>query len=194
MISLIIFTTMAYLLGSLSSAVIVCKLCGLADPRIEGSKNPGTTNVLRLGGKIPALMTLLGDFLKGLLPVLMAQMAGLSAFFTGIVAVAALLGHVFPLFFGFQGGKGVATSMGAFFALSPLVGLLIGGCWLAVAFASRYSSLAALISALFAPLAMLLTGNGAYLLPTLFIAAVLIWRHTDNINRLRAGTESKIAL
>lgn len=192
MIATIIFSVMAYFLGSLSSAVIVSRIFNLPDPREGGSNNPGATNVLRIGGKVPALITLVGDFLKGWLPVTMAIMAGISGFAAGIVALAAVAGHIFPVFFNFRGGKGVATSMGVWFSLSPVVGLLIGLCWLGVAYFFRYSSLAALISALFAPIAILLFGSGGCFLPMLAMATMLIWRHLDNIQRLRAGTENKI--
>ncbi len=192
MIAAIVLSIMAYLFGSLSSAVLVCKFFNLPDPRQEGSMNPGATNVLRIGGKVPALITLFGDLLKGFLPVFIAHLVGVEGFYVGVVALGAFLGHVFPLFFGFQGGKGVATSMGAFLALSPIAGVMIGLCWLIVAFISRYSSLSALISAVFAPIAMLIFAKSGYFLPVLAISAVLIWRHAGNIQRLRAGTESKI--
>jgi glycerol-3-phosphate acyltransferase PlsY len=192
MIAAIIFSVMAYFLGSLSSAVIVSKIFNLPDPREGGSNNPGATNVLRIGGKAPALITLMGDFLKGWLPVTMATMAGISGFAVGIIALAAVVGHIFPIFFNFRGGKGVATSMGVWFGIAPVAGLLIGLCWLGVAYFYRYSSLAAMISALFASIAILFFGPGACFLPMLVVAALLIWRHLDNIQRLRAGTEGKI--
>lgn len=192
MVAAIIFSVMAYFIGSLSSAVIVCRIFNLPDPREEGSNNPGATNVLRIGGKVPALITLVGDFLKGWLPVTMAVMVGAGGFTVGIVALAAIVGHMFPLFFNFRGGKGVATSMGVWFGIYPMIGLLVGLCWLGVAYFYRYSSLAAIISALVAPIVILIFGRGAAFLPMLAITAMLIWRHLDNINRLRAGTENKI--
>lgn len=192
--NVLIFVAVAYLLGSVSSAVIVCRIFRLPDPKQAGSKNPGTTNVLRLGGKQPALLTLAGDLLKGLIPVALAKMMGFGPGAVGMIAVAAFLGHLFPIFFNFQGGKGVATAMGVFLAMAPIPGLLIVGCWLALAWQFRYSSLAALGAAIVAPLVMSLLGSGWYLLPTLVITVLLIHRHLDNIKRLRAGTESRIIL
>lgn len=193
MIAVIIFGSIAYAIGSLSSAIFVCKFLNLPDPRTSGSENPGATNVLRIGGKTPALITLGADMLKGFIPVLLAHMSGINGFFTGIVAVAAILGHIFPVFFNFKGGKGVATALGAFLALSPISGLAILITWVTIAATFRYSSLASLISAITAPIFMLLLGNAAYFLPCIIIAAILIWRHIANIQRLRAGTESKIS-
>jgi glycerol-3-phosphate acyltransferase PlsY len=120
MITVIIFGVISYLIGSLSSAILVCKFLKLPDPRTQGSMNPGTTNVLRIGGKTPALITLAGDMLKGFIPVLIAHLIGMNGFSLGIVAAAAFLGHLYPVFFKFQGGKGVATALGAFIALSPI--------------------------------------------------------------------------
>ncbi|CAL7964137.1 putative glycerol-3-phosphate acyltransferase [Gammaproteobacteria bacterium] len=193
MISVIIFGVIAYLIGSLSSAIIVCKLLKLPDPRTQGSMNPGATNVLRIGGKTPALITLAGDMLKGFLPVLVGHLVGISGFFLGLIAVAAFLGHLYPAFFKFQGGKGVATAAGAILALSPIVGVAAIISWLLVAAAFRYSSLAALASAIATPIFMLFLGDKAYLLPMLIITAMLIWNHRDNIQRLRSGSESKIS-
>ena len=192
-ITVIILSVIAYLIGSLSSAIIVCKFLNLPDPRTQGSMNPGTTNVLRIGGKIPALVTLSGDILKGFLPVLVGHLVGISGFFLGLIAISAFLGHLFPLFFNFQGGKGVATALGVFLALSPIVGIAIIICWILVAAIFRYSSLAALVAAILAPILMLVFADMGYFLPTLAITAMLIWRHLANIQRLRAGTESKIS-
>ena len=192
MIAVIIFSAIAYAIGSLSSAIFVCKFLNLPDPRTSGSMNPGTTNVLRIGGKTPALITLGADMLKGFIPVLIAHMVGISGLGIGIVALAAVVGHIFPVFFKFQGGKGVATSLGAFLAMSPIAGLAVIITWCAIAAILRYSSLASLIAAVTAPIFMLILGNAAYFLPTIIISALLVWRHIGNIKRLKAGTEDKI--
>jgi len=194
MISVIIFGVIAYLIGSLSSAIIICKLLHLPDPRTQGSMNPGTTNVLRIGGKIPALITLVGDALKGFLPVFIGQLMGVSGVFLGLIAVTALLGHIYPIFFKFKGGKGVATAAGAILALSPIVGIAAVMSWVLVAVIFRYSSLAALVASITTPIFMLLLGNANYLLPTLMITAILIWKHWGNIKRLKSGSESKIII
>jgi acyl phosphate:glycerol-3-phosphate acyltransferase len=193
MITVIIFGVISYLIGSLSSAIIVCKFLNLPDPRTQGSMNPGTTNVLRIGGKTPALITLVGDMLKGFIPVLIGHLMGVSGFFLGIIAAAAFLGHLYPVFFKFQGGKGVATALGAFLALSPVAGIATILAWILVAVIFRYSSLAALVAAITAPIFMLVFANIQYMVPTLIITAILIWRHWGNIQRLRSGTESKIS-
>lgn len=188
----IILIGIAYLIGSVSSAIIVCKLLKLTDPRTEGSMNPGTTNVLRIGGKIAALITLTGDMLKGFLPVVIAHLIGVNGIFVGLVALAALLGHIFPLFFNFKGGKGVATAFGAFFALSPEAGIAVIITWLLVAVIFRYSSLAAIVSVILAPVFMLFFTSHGYFLPTLAISAIILYGHLENIRRLRSGTEGKI--
>lgn len=193
MIPAIILSVIAYLIGSLSSAIIVCKFLNLPDPRTQGSMNPGTTNVLRIGGKVPALITLSGDILKGFLPVLVGHLIGIGGFFLGLIAISAFLGHIFPIFFKFQGGKGVATALGTFLALSPVVGIAVVATWILMAAIFRYSSLAAITAAILAPIFMLVFADMGYFLPTLAITAMLIWRHLANIQRLRAGTESKIS-
>jgi glycerol-3-phosphate acyltransferase PlsY len=183
----------AYLVGSLSTAVIISKSLGLPDPRSSGSGNPGATNVLRLGGKKAAIGTLLGDLLKGLLPVLLARVLGLGEITVALVGLAAFLGHLFPVFFGFQGGKGVATALGIIIALSPATAGAAALTWFLVAALSRYSSLAALMTALLAPVYLaVLTGAKAQVLVLIFMAALLFWRHKDNIRRLLNGTESRI--
>lgn len=192
MITTIIFSVVAYLIGSLSSAIIVCKFLNLPDPRAQGSMNPGATNVLRIGGKIPAIITLSGDMLKGFLPVFIAHLIGINGFFIGLIALAAFMGHIFPLFFKFQGGKGVATALGAFFALSPPAGLAIIITWLLVAIIFRYSSLASIATAIFAPIFILLFTNNGYFFPVFVMSAIVLWGHLENIRRLRNGTESKI--
>ena len=188
-----VFIVLAYLLGSLSTAIIVCRIMGLPDPRQQGSGNPGATNVLRIGGKKAAILTLLGDCLKGLLPVLLAQLAGIGAIGVAATAVAAFLGHLYPVFFGFQGGKGVATAFGAILGLSPWTGGLVLVIWLAMAMTLRFSSLAALTAALCAPILLWWIGlPWAYVVAGLAMGVLLYWRHRGNIQRLLAGTESKI--
>lgn len=188
----IISLIVAYLLGSLSSAILISKFLKLPDPRKEGSGNPGATNILRTAGKNKAAIVLIADILKGVLAILIARLIGAQGFMLGLVALAAVLGHVFPLFFKFKGGKGIATMIGTLLLLSFWVGVLVAVIWIAVAFIIRYSSLASLISAVCAPIFMMIFGNHLYAFPTLLIAALIIWRHMDNIKRLRAGTESKI--
>lgn len=192
MIINIIFIVIAYLIGSLSSAILVCRFMGLPDPRTQGSKNPGATNVLRIGGKVPALITLGGDILKGTVPVLLAHLFGVSGLFLGFVAVAAFIGHLFPVFFGFEGGKGVATAFGGLLGLSLFAAIIAAAIWLVVAAITRYSSLAALIAAIVAPFMVLIFSQASYFLPVLIMTGLLIWRHLDNIQRLRAKTETKI--
>jgi acyl phosphate:glycerol-3-phosphate acyltransferase len=194
MIAAIIFIVIAYLCGSLSSAIIICKLLKLPDPRTQGSGNPGTTNVLRIGGKKAALFVLLGDVLKGFLPVLLAKIFGLEAFMLGIVGLAAVVGHVYPILFKFKGGKGVATALGALLALSVTAGFLSFITWLAIAAVFRYSSLASLVAAVLAPVYIAIFSSFIYFIPVTLIAILIIWRHKDNIERLRTKTEDKIQL
>lgn len=187
----------AYLIGSVSFGVVVSKLMGLADPHTYGSGNPGATNVLRTGNKKAALFTLLGDVGKGVLAVLLARWLapslGLSDMIIMLVGLAAFIGHLYPVFHGFKGGKGVATAGGVLLALNPLHGLAVLATWLAVAFLTRYSSLAAITAAFMAPIYwQLFYGIDARALVILFIAALLVWRHRENINRLLKGKESKI--
>ncbi len=183
----------AYLLGSVPFAMIAAKLFGLADPRTFGSGNPGATNVLRTGNKKAALFTLIGDALKGWFAVFVAQQAGLSPLAVGLVALAVFFGHLFPVFLRFKGGKGVATAAGVLLALDPLLGLAVLATWLLVAYVSRYSSLAALIAAVSAPLYMvLLHGADGHFAVIMAIALALIAKHWPNLQRLMAGQESKI--
>ncbi|QFY44387.1 glycerol-3-phosphate 1-O-acyltransferase PlsY [Candidatus Methylospira mobilis] len=183
----------AYLLGSLSSAVIVSRILGLPDPRSEGSKNPGATNVLRLGGKKAAAITLLGDMLKGLIPVVAAQMLGGSGELVAATGVAAFFGHLYPVFFGFKGGKGVATSLGVLAGFSWATGLSVLATWLLVAFLGRISSLSALVAASLAPVFVwLLLKDIALTLAAAILAVMLLWRHSANIKRILNGTEPKI--
>jgi glycerol-3-phosphate acyltransferase PlsY len=184
---------LAYLLGSLSSAVIVSRLFGLPDPREEGSKNPGATNVLRLGGKKAAIITLLGDALKGLIPVLLARTLSADPLLIGAVGLAAFTGHLFPIFFGFKGGKGVATALGVLSGFSGWVGLAVLATWIVTAFLSRISSLSALVAAALAPgYVWFLLHSEALTGATLVMTVILIVRHKANIQRLLKGEESRI--
>jgi len=189
----VLLPVLAYLIGSLSSAVLVARLFGLADPRTVGSRNPGATNILRYGGRIPAALTLAGDVLKGVIPVVLARLLGVDALTLGLVMLAAFLGHLYPVYFGFQGGKGVATAFGVYFAVDPRVGLMIAATWLLVAALTRYSSLSALVATLAAPVFWWWLRPEPELLAAMIALAVLIvWRHRANIARLRAGTETRI--
>ena len=192
---LILLPLGGYLLGSVSSAVLVSKLMGLPDPRQSGSGNPGATNVLRLGNKPAAALTLLGDVLKGVLPVLIAKYLDADTTGIALAGLGAFLGHLFPVFFGFAGGKGVATSLGIFLALNPLIAGSQVALWALMALVFRYSSLAALVTALATPVLLswqmddpVLTGFGGIL------AALLVFRHRANIVRLVQGNESTIQL
>ena len=183
----------AYLLGSVPFAMISSKVFGLADPRTYGSGNPGATNVLRSGNKKAALMTLIGDALKGAVAVIVAQQMGLSDTLIALVALAVFLGHLYPIFLKFKGGKGVATAAGVLLALDPILGLAVAGTWLLVAYVSRYSSLAALIAAAAAPLiAVLMHGATHQTIVVGILGMALIGKHWQNIQRLMAGQESKI--
>lgn len=183
----------SYLCGSVASAIIVCRLMGLPDPRSGGSGNPGATNVLRLGGKGPAALTLLGDVLKGVIPVLVAAYLATPPAVWMACGLAAFIGHLFPVFFRFQGGKGFATALGVVVALHWQAFLCMGLTWLAVAGLFRYSSLASLCAAIAAPLgAWLLGGPAAFVWGLSAMAVLLFWRHKGNIERLLAGTESRI--
>jgi glycerol-3-phosphate acyltransferase PlsY len=184
---------LAYLMGSVSTAIIVSRLLGLPDPRQQGSKNPGATNVLRLGGKKAAAVTLVGDALKGLIPVLIAKSLEVSPEILAAVSLAAFLGHLYPIFFGFKGGKGVATALGIFLGLSPWVGLAVLATWLLMAFLFRFSSLAALTAALLSPLYLWLILHSEVLVGVgLTMALLLVSRHRANIERLLKGEESRI--
>jgi glycerol-3-phosphate acyltransferase PlsY len=187
----------AYLLGSLSFAVIVSRLMGLSDPRSYGSKNPGATNVLRSGNRKAAALTLLFDALKGTAAVLialaLAPRLGLGDTTIAFAGLAAFLGHLFPVFFQFKGGKGVATALGVLLALHPLLGLATLATWLIIAYFFRYSSLAAIVAALFAPFyELLIWGASPTALAVAVMGLLLVWRHSGNIKKLLAGTESRI--
>jgi len=183
----------AYLLGSLSTAIIVCKLSGLPDPRTQGSGNPGATNVLRIGGKKLAGIVLLGDMLKGLLPVLLAKSLGVSDLILACTGFAAFLGHCYPFFFSFKGGKGVATALGIMLGISWLVGLLLLSVWLLMAMVFRISSLAAISAAFMAPLISgILRSAPEIIIMEIAISAILLWRHRTNIHNLYKGIEPRI--
>ena len=192
----------AYLVGSLSFAVIVSRSMCLNDPRTYGSKNPGATNVLRSGSKVAAIVTLLLDALKGWLPVMLVkwfgQPYGLGDGTVALVGLAAFLGHLFPVFFRFVGGKGVATALGVLLATSWVLGLATGVTWLIIAYFFRYSSLASLVAALFAPVYYIFGGGVVWPLDksivfsTTVMSLLLMWRHAENISRLVKGTESKL--
>jgi glycerol-3-phosphate acyltransferase PlsY len=183
-----------YLFGSISTAIIVCKLMGLPDPRTGGSGNPGATNVARLGGKKAAALTLVGDMLKGLIPVLIAHALEAPPVILAGTALAAFLGHLYPVFFGFRGGKGVATAMGVIYGLDWRVGLLTTAIWLVMALLFRYSSLAALVAILLAPLGFLWLWPEPSVVAAMVIMTVLLyWRHRGNISNLLNGKEGKIS-
>lgn len=193
MIVALLFAVAAYLLGSVSSAILVCRVLGKPDPRTTGSGNPGATNVLRAHGRGPAAATLAGDVAKGLLPVALAQSFGFSPLVVALAGLGAFLGHLFPVFFDFRGGKGVATFIGVLFGFSPWLGLTFCAAWLATALITRYSSLAALVATVVTPFAALAGGMAAPKVFVLLVMAICIFqRHRDNIARLRAGTESRI--
>ncbi len=183
----------AYLVGSLSAAIITCRLMGLPDPRTQGSNNPGATNVLRVGGKKAAAFTLLGDAIKGVIPVLIAHWMEAPSHILALVALAAFLGHLYPVFFGFRGGKGVATAFGVLIALAWPVGLAVLGTWLLLAKLFKISSLSALIAAVLLPFYMwLLAPQPGFIALAIVLSIMLIWRHRSNIKELIAGTEEKI--
>ena len=198
----VIATVLAYLVGSLSFAVVVTRAMGLADPRTYGSKNPGATNVLRSGSKKAAILTLLLDAVKGWLPVFVVkgwgEAFGLGDGTVALVGLAAFLGHLWPVFFRFQGGKGVATAAGVIFGFEPWLGLASMLTWIIIAYFFRYSSLASIVTAVFAPAFYLFGHHVAWNAPNALILSLavmgllLIWRHAENINRLLAGKESKI--
>jgi glycerol-3-phosphate acyltransferase PlsY len=193
----LIFTVAAYLIGSISFAVVMSRVFGLSDPRTYGSKNPGATNVLRSGNKKAAIATLIGDGFKGWLAVWLAIQVGprYGIDDTGIalVAIAVFLGHLWPIFFRFVGGKGVATALGVLLGLNVWLGLATLVTWLVVAYAFRYSSLAALVASIFAPFYYgLLFGVDDILFAVIAMSALLLWRHSKNIGNLIAGKESRI--
>lgn len=195
MILFIFLVLLAYLMGSICSAVLICKACSLPDPRTEGSKNPGATNVLRLAGKQYASLVMAADLLKGTIPVLIAKILGASLSTIGFTALAAVIGHMYPIFFEFKGGKGVATAIGALLGLNFIVGVFVAATWLLVAKFSRYSSLASIVSISLSPLySLLLTQRIEVFLPLFIMVLLILYKHINNITRLIDKTEPKIKL
>lgn len=193
MIAHLLLIAAAYLLGSVSSAILVCRLMGLPDPRTQGSNNPGATNVLRLGGRKAAAVTLLGDSLKGLLPMLAGHLLDAGPAVLAATGLAAFLGHLYPVFFGFRGGKGVATALGVQFGLYWPIGLGVAAVWLVMAKVARISSLAALVSMAVAPVFVWVFWPEPILLAAqAIVSAMLFWRHRSNIRDLLSGTEDKL--
>jgi glycerol-3-phosphate acyltransferase PlsY len=186
-----LFIPVAYLIGSISSAIIVCRLMELPDPREQGSGNPGATNVMRFGGKKAAIITLLGDLLKGLLPVYAAKLLNVPVELLALTGLAAFIGHLYPVFFKFEGGKGVATSIGVLLGFSWLLGLAFIGTWLAVYKLRKISSLSALVASVLSPLyAWFMVGDMMLVGATLVMTVLLVWRHKSNIEKLLAGDET----
>lgn len=181
----------AYFCGSISSAILVCKLAGLPDPRLNGSGNPGATNVLRVGGKAAAVTVLVFDVLKGMLPVWLAWSLGVTPVYLGLTAIAACLGHIYPLFFHFRGGKGVATALGAIAPIGWDLTGLMAGTWILTVLLSGYSSLGAIVSALIAPF-YVWWFKPQFTFPVSMLSCLILLRHHDNIQRLWRGKEGKI--
>ncbi|RKT47525.1 glycerol-3-phosphate 1-O-acyltransferase PlsY [Thiocapsa rosea] len=193
MITASLLIVAAYLLGSVSSAIIVCRLMGLPDPRTQGSNNPGATNVLRIGGKKAAAITLVGDSLKGLIPMVVGHLLGAAPAVLAGIGLAAFIGHLFPVFFGFRGGKGVATALGVQIGLFWPIGLSVAAIWLFVAKVLKISSLSALISMALAPVIVwFFWPDNALIGMQLIITGLLFWRHRSNIRNLITGTEDRI--
>jgi glycerol-3-phosphate acyltransferase PlsY len=184
---------LAYLLGSVSTAIVVCRLMGLPDPRTEGSNNPGATNVLRIGGKKAAALTLAGDSLKGVIPMLACHLLGVSVTVFALAGLAVFLGHLYPVFFGFKGGKGVATALGVQFGLYWPIGATVGLVWLFMARVVNISSLSALVAMALAPAAVWYFWPAVELvLMQVAVSLILFWRHRSNIRNLLSGTEGRI--
>lgn len=195
MLSLGIVMLLTYCVGSLCSAVIVAHLCHLPDPRLQGSRNPGTTNILRIAGKKYAVIVLLADLLKGLVPVLLVKWSHFEPGYLGYIGFIAVLGHIYPVFFNFKGGKGVATSLGVLLGLNVWLGLIVIVTWLVVAWVTRYSSLAAILAVALSPVYVwFLAPNANLVLPVLGMAILVLWQHQDNMQRLWRGQESKIKI
>lgn len=188
-----LFVPTAYLIGSISSAIIICRLMGLPDPREQGSGNPGATNVMRIGGKKAACITLLGDLLKGLAPVYMAKLLGAPTELLAVTGLAAFLGHLYPVFFGFKGGKGVATSVGVLLGFSWWLGLSFMGTWILIYKLGKISSLSALIASILSPVyAWFIVGDVAIVVASAAMMVFLLWRHEANIQRLLSGEEGRL--
>lgn len=192
----IISAVIAYLIGSIQVSVVLSKFFKFPDPRTRGSQNAGATNVLRTAGLNPALLTLIGDVLKGVIAVFIARILHADPFFIAFAAFAAVIGHIFPCFFQFRGGKGVATAIGGIFVFAPFIAILLAIIWLAVVFATRYVSLASIVAMGLSPLLILIFSShrGAYFIPVLIMAGLVIWKHKDNIRRLTNRTETKVKL
>lgn len=188
----IVLLSLSYILGSINSAIIVCFLLKLPSPRTVGSGNPGTTNILRLGGKKAAIVTLLGDMLKGFIPVITTHMFQLSLPAVAYIGLVAVIGHIFPIFWGFRGGKGVATLMGVTLGFDCLLGVLFLLIWTIVALITRYSSLAAILATAVSSIFVIFYINFNTALPFLIMAIIVIVRHHQNIKRLLLKTETKI--
>ncbi|WP_283107153.1 glycerol-3-phosphate 1-O-acyltransferase PlsY [Shewanella marinintestina] len=188
----IVMILAAYFAGSISSAVLVCKMRGLPDPRSQGSGNPGATNVLRIGGASSAALVLFFDMLKGAAPAYLAFRLGVDPIALGIIAIAACLGHIFPIFFSFKGGKGVATAFGAMAPIGPDLALCLMGSWIVIALVTRYSSFAAICTALLAPVYTWWLDD-RFTIPVTMLSALIVIRHKDNIKRLIRGEESKVS-
>ncbi|MDD1631496.1 MAG: glycerol-3-phosphate 1-O-acyltransferase PlsY [Methylococcaceae bacterium] len=185
-----LFVPAAYLIGSISSAIIICRLMGLPDPREQGSGNPGATNVMRIGGKKAAAITLLGDLLKGLIPVYIANLLGVSVGLLASIGLAAFLGHLYPVFFKFKGGKGVATSIGVLLGFSWLLGFAFIGTWLLIYKMGKISSVSALCASVLSPVyAWLISGDIVVVGASVVMMVLLLWRHKSNIQRLLDGNE-----
>ena len=197
-LNIIVFATLAYLIGSFSTAIITCRIMGLEDPRKTGSNNPGATNVLRHGGKKAAIITLSGDMLKGLIPVLTVSLLPAESFHTdnltiAVVGLFALLGHIFPVYYGFNGGKGVATYYGVILGINWLVGLIALAIWLGMAAAIKISSLSALVSIFLSPVILWYFSRSPELTAAVTVMSVFVfWRHKKNISKILDGSEARI--
>ncbi len=192
-LNILLFAGLAYLIGSISTAIITCKIMGIEDPRKTGSYNPGATNVLRHGGKKAAIITLLGDMLKGLIPILLIIQFQTDTLTIALVGLFALLGHIFPVYYGFKGGKGVATFYGVILGMNWQVGLIAIAIWLSVAALIKISSLSAMVSIFFTPFILWHFSQSIELTGTVVLMSMLIlWRHQSNIKSLMHGSEGKI--
>lgn len=193
--NIILYAGLAYLIGSFSTAIITCKIMGIEDPRKTGSHNPGATNVLRHGGKKAAIITLLGDMLKGLIPVLVVSQLQTDTLIIALVGLFALLGHIFPIYYGFKGGKGVATYYGVILGMNLLVGLIASAIWLGMAAIVKISSFSALVSIFFTPFILWYFSQSVELTSAAaFMSILVFWRHKRNIKSLLQGSEEKIGV
>ncbi|MBU2785186.1 MAG: glycerol-3-phosphate 1-O-acyltransferase PlsY [Acidithiobacillus ferriphilus] len=187
----VVLTGGGYLVGSIATAILVARALGLGDPRLSGSGNPGATNILRIGGRKAALLTLLGDLIKGVVPIVIARLLGLEDWALAAVALATFLGHLYPVFFGFRGGKGVATALGILLALLPELGLSVLGLWILVFAVTRVSSMAALLAAIGAvPIVFAVSSATSMRVLIMVLVPLILWRHRSNIRRLLDGSES----